>query len=302
VYPDTATNAPEISTVADRRTMLFGLVLTLAIVEIALPLVLVLQRDRFIFLPAARPGPEEGLALLSGRAEVELVRVLRPDGRRLAAYDARPLGGGDPAAPVVLYLHGNAGNIAYRAPLLEDFVAGTGLRTLLLDYSGYGGNPGTPSETTAYDDALAAFDWLVADGVEPRRIVPYGESLGAAVALAVGERRPCGGVVAQSAFASLSAMAREAYPWLPLAALFTRGAYPSDRRARALEVPLLIVHGTRDRIIPFTQAEKLHAAARPGTELLAIAGAGHNDLLEVAGEPYLQSLARRLEGWVRAGS
>ncbi|MCZ6508639.1 MAG: alpha/beta fold hydrolase [Acidobacteria bacterium] len=282
--------------------MLSGFLLTLAFVEIALPLLLFLMRDRVVFLPSVEPAPEDGLAFLRGRADVDLVRVRRSDGRVLAAYDARPAGNEDPPAPVVLFLHGNGGNIANRLPLLEDFVAGSGLRTLLLDYSGYGGNAGTPSEAEAYEDGVAAFDWLVDQGVAPERIVLYGESLGAAVALGVAERRVCAGVVAQSAFASLSSMAFEAYPWMPLAGLLARGSFPSDRRVRELEVPLLVVHGTRDGIIPFSQGEKLHRAAAAGTEFLAIEGAGHNDLLSVAGRPYLESLGERLRGWVGSRS
>lgn len=285
-----------------RYPMLTSLLVTLLIVELGLPVLLFLMRDRMIFLPSTAPSAEEGLAWVEGRARVELVAVEREVGRRLAAYDARPLGGLDPAAPVVLFLHGNAGNIGSRARVLEDFVVGTGLRVLMVDYSGYGGNPGTPSEAAAYEDAVAAFDWLVGDGVPEERIVLYGESLGAAVALGLAERRSCGGVVAQSAFASLSSMAWEVYPWLPLGGLLARGAFPSARRAARLEVPLLVVHGRRDRIVPFSQGESLHRAALEGSaevEFLPIDAAGHNDLLAVAGREYLESLGARLRAWVR---
>ena len=282
---------------ARRRPMLTGFLLTLAIVEIGMPLLLFAMRHRMVFLPSQRPTAQQGLSLLSGRAHVELVEVTRPDGRALAAYDARPLDARGPQEPVVLFLHGNGGNIAGRAALLETFVEGTGLRVLMPDYSGYGGNPGVPSESEAYTDAVAAFDWLVEAGVARERIVLYGESLGGAVALGLAERRTCGGVVVQSAFSSLSSMAFEAYPWIPLAGLLVRGSFPSGRRAGELAVPLLIVHGTRDTIIPFSEGEKLLEAARPGTEFLAIGGAGHNDLLAVAGRPYLASIGDRLRTW-----
>jgi pimeloyl-ACP methyl ester carboxylesterase len=282
--------------------MLTGVLLALVLIEIALPVILFLMRDRLVFMPSARPTPEEGLALLRGRADIDLVGVTRSDGRVLAAYDARPRDGDDAGAPVVLFLHGNGGNIAGRATLLEDFVVGTGLRALLLDYSGYGGNAGRPSESEAYEDGVAAFDWLVAQGVTAGRIVLYGESLGAAVALGVAERRSCAGVVAQSAFASLSSMALEVYPWMPLVSLLARGSFPSARRVRELEVPLLVVHGTRDGIIPFSEGRKLYRASAPGTDFLAIEGAGHNDLLSVAGTPYLESLGKRLRAWVGPGS
>lgn len=286
---------------ARHRPMLTAFLLTLAFVEIGIPALLFLMRNRVVFLPSQRPTAEEGLSLMRGRAEVELVKLRRSDGRTLAAYDSTPLGMGDLQAPVILFLHGNGGNIAGRAPMLEDFVAGTGLRTLMPDYSGYGGNPGTPSEAEVYEDAVAAFDWLVAEGVAAERIVLYGESLGAAVALGLAERRACAGVVAQSAFSSLSSMAFEAYPWIPLAGLLARTSFPSARRAGELQVPLLVVHGARDGIVPFTEGEKLHQAARPGTEFLAIEGAGHNDLLAVAGRSFLESLGDRLRSWVTSG-
>jgi fermentation-respiration switch protein FrsA (DUF1100 family) len=278
--------------------MLTSLVLTLALAQIALPILLFVIRDRLIFLPAARPSPQEGLTLLRGRARVDQVEIRRSDGRVLAAYDAWPLQR-EAAAPVVLFLHGNGGNIGGRATLLEDFVAGTGLRTLMLDYSGYGGNAGSPSEDEAYEDATAALDWLAGQGVEEGSIVLYGESLGAAVALGVAERRDCAGVVAQSAFASLSSMALELYPWLPLVGLLARGSFPSERRARALEVPLLVVHGEVDRIVPVSQGRRLHAAAPPSTRLLIVEGAGHNDLFSSAGPDYLEDLGALFRSWGR---
>lgn len=280
-----------------RRPMLTGFLLTLALVEVGLPLILFVLRDRMVFLPSRRPTAQEGLGYLRGRADVGLVWVPRRDGRLLAAYDAQPITAGDSGDPVVLFLHGNGGNIAGRAPILEEFVAGTGLRTLMVDYSGYGDNAGAPSEAEAHLDALAAFEWLVAEGVAPGRIVIYGESLGAAIALGVAAERECAAVVVQSGFASLSSMAFEIYPWLPLTGLLSQGSFPSSRRAARLEVPLLITHGTEDRVIPFSQGEKLFAAAGEGAEFLPIAGAGHNDFFAVAGSDYLAMLGRKSRAW-----
>ncbi len=282
--------------------MFRSLFVTLVLVEVGLPLLLFVLRDRFVFLPSQVPTAEQGMAALRGRAKVELVGVRRDDDRRLAAYDATPPDGADPTDPVVLFLHGNAGNLGLRAPQLEAFVAGTGLRTLMLDYSGYGGNPGRPSEKTAYEDAVAAFDHLVASGVEADRIVLYGESLGAAVAFGLAEHRSPAGIVAQSAFSSLSSMAWEVYPWLPLGSLLARGAFPSASRAAELDVPLLVVHGTEDRIVPFSEGRRLHRAAGAGAELLAIEGAGHNDLFAVAGSGYLERLGERLRSWCGSNS
>ena len=277
--------------------MLPTLLVIFLFVEIGLPLVLFFLRDRVVFLPSARPAPEEGLRWLGARVEVELVRIPRADGRQLAAFDARPVTGFSPQGPVVIFFHGNAGNIAGRAPLLEDFVAGTRARTVLFDYSGYGGNEGSPSEKEARSDGVAVYDYLIAGGVPPERIVLYGESLGAAVALAVASQRECAGVVAQSPFSSLSSMALRVYPWMPLVALLARGAFPSVELVREMEVPLLIVHGTRDEIIPFAEGQRLHAAAPPDAEFLPVEGAGHNDFFAIAGPDYLELVGDRLRSW-----
>ncbi len=279
------------------RAMLPGLLIFLALVEVGLPLLLFLGRDRLIFLPSLHPLPEDGLLMIRGDAEVRLVRVPRPDGRLLAAYDAVPAGAAGAELPTVIFFHGNAGNIGSRAPLLEDFVVGTGARTLLFDYSGYGGNEGSPSEEEAYRDGLAVYDHVVAGGVPPERIVLYGESLGAAVALEVASRRPCAGVLAQSPFSSVSSMALRVYPWIPLTALLARGTFPSIERVRELRVPLVVAHGTRDRIIPFEEGKRLYEAAPPGAELIAVENAGHNDFFAVAGPSYLRKVGDRVRDW-----
>jgi hypothetical protein len=228
--------------------------------------------------------------------EAEVVHLLRPDGRRLEAYDARP-GGASGAGPVVLYLHGNAGNIAGRAGILGDLVRGTGARVLMVGYSGYGGSEGAPSEEAVVADGLAAFDHLRAAGVPASRIVLYGESIGGAVAAAVGEKRECAGIVFQSTFASVSSMALEIYPWLPLTALLSRGSFPSSDRVQRIRCPMLVVHGDRDEVIPFLQGKALHRAAAPRADFLVIPGARHNDLVEVGGGEYLRGLGERFRQW-----
>ncbi len=282
-----------------RRTM-SSILVFLVLIEVLLPVLLYLGRNRLIFFPSARPGPEAGLSFLRGTADVRVIRIRRPDDRRLAAYDVRPLNAADAGGPVILFFHGNAGNIAWRATLIEEFVRGTGVRTVLPDYSGYGGNAGSPSESEVYRDGLAAYDHLIAEGVPPERVVLYGESLGGAVALAVAAQRPTGGVVLQSSFSSLSSMALRLYFWLPLSALLARGTFPNAERIAELRVPLLVVHGTRDEIIPFAEGKRLHRAGPAGTEWLAVEEAGHNDFFEVAGEEYLRLLGRRLRAWTAA--
>jgi fermentation-respiration switch protein FrsA (DUF1100 family) len=276
------------------RATVIRVLLLLLVAQTVLAGGVALAKNRFLFFPSARPLAEERLDAF-GDADARVVRIVRPDGRRLAAYDVVPRG--LPAdAPVVLFLHGNAGNIATRAELAAWFARTAGVRLLMPDYSGYGGNEGSPSEGELYVDALAAFDHLVASGVAPGRIVVYGESIGGAPALLVATKRRVAGVVVQSTLSSLSSMAWRKFWFLPLDALLVGGALPNASRIAELECPVLIVHGTEDRIIPFAEGERLHAAA-PRAEFLRIEGADHNDLLDVAGDAYLRGLGERFRRW-----
>jgi len=278
------------------RTVLPWLLTAVALVEIGMPLAMVLARNRLLFFPFDDPAPETRMDAFRGM-EAAIVRVARPDGRKLAAYDVAPVR--LPAdAPVVLFLHGNAGNIGMRAEVAAWFASGAHVRVLMLDYTGYGGNDGSPTEDEINADALAAFDHLVAAGVAPSRIVLYGESIGGAPAVYVATQRRAAGLVAQSTLSSLSSVALRKFPFLPLAALFVRGSFPSAERIATIDMPVLVVHGRRDSIVPFAEGERLFAAAKPGAEFLPLDTADHNDLLDVAGDDYLRDLGERFRKWV----
>ncbi len=283
------------------RKPLMALLVLIAAIEVGLPLILFALKNSLLFFPYRDGSTGTGVPWMGAGVEARTVEVRRADGRRLEAYDARPAGAKE-EGPVVLFLHGNAGNIALRAPLLGQFVRETGARTLMLDYSGFGRSEGSPSEAEVVADGVAAYDHLRSAGVPAGRIVLYGESIGGAVALEVAERREVAGVVVQSSFSSLSSMALRVYPWIPLSALLVRGSFRSADRAKGLKVPLLVAHGTRDSIIPFAEGRALHAAATPGSEFLAVEGADHNDFLDVAGPDYLRGLGERFRKWTAPGA
>lgn len=277
------------------RTVMPWLLTALVLVEVVMPLAMVLGRNRLLFFPFDDPAPETRMDAFRGM-DAKVVRVARSDGRKLAAYDVAPMR--LPAdAPVVLFLHGNAGNIGGRAEVAAYFASLAHVRVLMLDYSGYGGNDGSPTEDEINADSLAAFDHLVAAGVPASRICLYGESIGGAPALYVATQRPAAGVAVQSTLSSLPSVALKKFPWMPLAALLVRGSFPSAERIATLDMPVLVVHGRRDMIVPFGEGERLAAAAKPHAEFLVIDAADHNDLLDVAGDEYLRGLGERFRKW-----
>ena len=161
----------------------------------------------------------------------------------------------------------------------------------MFDYRGYGRSTGRPSEQGTYRDAHAARSQLLARReVEPDRLVYLGESLGGAVALELALAHPPAGLVLMSTFTSVRDMARRHYPLVPPA--LVPDAYPSLRRARELSVPLLVIHGDRDEIVPLWHAEALLDAAPARKRLHVIEGVGHNDLVTVAGEEWAAAIRR----------
>jgi fermentation-respiration switch protein FrsA (DUF1100 family) len=201
-----------------------------------------------------------------------------------------------PSLATVLVFNGNAGHRAYRAPLAEA-LAQRGLSVMLFDYRAYGGNPGSQSEQKLIQDGRAARAYLESrSDVNVGSIIFFGESLGAAVALALAVERPPAGVVLRSPFTSLADVGRIHYPFLPVRALLA-DRYSSIDRIRELRCPLLVFAGEADRIVPAAQSRVLFDTA-PGTDkrLVVLPRVGHNDYALLAGAQLIDSivdLARR---------
>jgi uncharacterized protein len=172
--------------------------------------------------------------------------------------------------------NGNGGDRSMRAALAAA-LSRMGLAVLLFDYRGYGGNPGSPSEEGLADDARAALAYLAGrPEVDPGRVAYLGESLGAAVALRLAVERPPAALVLRSPFASLAEVGRRHYPFLPVS-LLLRDRYDSAALVGRLTAPLLVVAGSRDRIVPASHSRRLFAAAPEPKRLVVLDGADHND-------------------------
>ncbi|MCZ6841323.1 MAG: alpha/beta hydrolase [SAR324 cluster bacterium] len=201
-------------------------------------------------------------------------------------------------APLLLFFHGNAGN---REDRLHN-VAGlwrAGISVLIFDYRGYGGSTGRPSEAGLLADGLAAFDWLQKE-TGSHDIVLFGRSLGAAVAAQVAGKRPARALILESAFTSAPEMAKRVLP-LPGIHLLVRSRFDTLAAVRNLALPLLVIHGTQDELVPFVMGKRIFdEAASSRKRFQPVQGGSHNDTYLVPGPAYyawlsgfLDSLPRR---------
>lgn len=231
-----------------------------------------LLQDHLIYFPDRTTPRLEG----PGLERVRAGSVTTADGLRLLTWGMGPLRAD---APVILYLHGNGGNLGDRRRRLARF-AGLGWGALMVEWRGYGGNPGRPSEAGLLRDARAALAALQADGLGPGRIVVWGESLGTAVAVALAAEQPevVGALVLEMPFTSLADLAALHFPWVPAPRLLLRDRYDTRATIPRVAAPVLILAGGEDRLTPPAMAEAVAAAATAPVQFWVAQGAGHEEL------------------------
>ena len=192
--------------------------------------------------------------------------------------------------PVILWCHGNAGNIINRLENLRELYR-IGLSVFIFDYRGYGRSQGKPSEEGLYQDALGAYDYLTRTRmIRPERIVVFGRSLGAAVAGEVAVQKPAAGLILESAFPSIGAVAKFHYGGVPVHWLLGANFALIDRLPQ-LSLPKLIIHGEKDDIIPLELGRQVFEAAKPPQSFYVIEGADHNNTYQVGGMTYFRRWA-----------
>ncbi len=207
------------------------------------------------------------------------------DGTRLHGWFFPGKGEG----PVVLFSHGNGGNISDRIDNVRRLLD-CGLRVFIYDYRGYGKSDGKPFEAGIYEDGLAAWDLLVKGrGISSENIVLFGRSLGAAVAVDIATKRTAKALIMESGFTSTREMAKT-MPLFQFFAPIVPVHYNNLEKIKRVKFPTLIIHGTRDELIPFRMGEALYEAASGPKYFFPVHGAGHNDTYEVGGEEYFKKL------------
>jgi uncharacterized protein len=263
--------------------------LLLALAYVALVAFAWLRQESMLFLPGI---PSRQLAATPAHIglEYEALRIGTADGEELDAWfvPARQERG------VLLFFHGNAGNISHRLDSLQIFNR-LGLSVLIFDYRGYGRSTGRPSEAGTHEDARAAWRHLVEErGVPAGRIVLFGRSLGGAIAARLATEHRPRALILESTFRSVPALAAEIYWFLPVRWL-ARIQYPVEEWIRTVDAPLLVIHSREDEIIPFGHGKALYAAAAGPKQLLELRG-GHNTGFLVSGSRYIEGIAAFLDG------
>lgn len=255
-----------------RKRVLSALVAVVVVVGLVVGLVWWQQRQ-LIYFPDSSPVPSAD-SVIDGARDVTL---RTEDGLELGAWfvPPAPARGAVDRRTVVLVAPGNAGNRRDRAGFAED-LRRLGFAVLLLDYRGYGGNPGSPSEDGLLRDAVAAVDALSELGYPPERTLYFGESLGGGVVAALQAEHPPAGIVLRSPFTELADVGAEHYPWLPVRLLLSDRFPVLDHLADS-EVPITVVYGDRDSVVPTELSERVADAAPALVERVVLAGADHND-------------------------
>ena len=266
-----------------RRGIVLGLV-TVLLVGLAVGMLTALQR-RLIYFPDSTTVPSAG-EVIEGARDVTLHTS---DGLALGAWFV-------PASPssdthmAVLVAPGNGGNRSGRVGLATE-LSRRGLAVVLMDYRGYGGNPGSPSEDGLARDAMAAALALDELGYPAERTIYFGESLGAGVVTALQARRTPAGVVLRSPFPELADVGAHHYPWLPVR-LLLRDKFRITELLSDSEVPVTVIHGDRDSVVPPGLSARVADEATSLVERVVIRGADHND--EVMFGPRVADVVARL--------
>jgi uncharacterized protein len=231
----------------------------------------VFQRDLQYFPTRRDPAPE---AL--GLRNVDRIGLTTADGETLVLWLAPP----QDDSPVILFLHGNAGEIADRADRFA-FYQSRGFGVAFLSWRGYGGSTGRPSETGLLTDAQTAYDHLRSLGIGPDRIVIVGESLGTGPAVVTAARNSVAAVILEAPYSAAVDIARSTYPWVPVG-LLMKDQFRSRDHIAGIQAPVIILHGDNDRVIPPGNGKRLHDLARDPKTFVSLGPVGHEALFSPA--------------------
>jgi fermentation-respiration switch protein FrsA (DUF1100 family) len=224
-----------------------------------------LGQRKLMYFPYAREAAPASIGL----PQAEVLHLRTDDGETLLGWLIAPA----PGRPLILYFHGNANGLGQLGPRFRQLTA-TGAGVLGVEYRGYAGSTGSPSEDGLLRDGEAAYAEAMTRGFAPARIVAMGESLGTGVAVDLASRHRVGAVVLDAPYSATVDVAEWRFPIFPVRWLM-RDQFRSNQKIGKISAPLLIIHGTADRTIPIRFGEKLFALANEPRKFIRLDGVGH---------------------------
>jgi uncharacterized protein len=253
---------------ASRTMIVLGwtAVIALCLYAALATMVYLAQRSLMYFPDKTHVTPAE-----AGLPEAQQVSLTASDGAQIVAWHVPPRDN----KPAIVYFHGNGGSLRFRVPRFRKLID-DGIGLVALEYRGYGGSAGRPSEQGLIDDGQAAYRFAAAH-YPAQQLVLWGESLGSGVAVAVAAEQPVGRVILEAPFTSAVALGAEHYWYLPVR-LLMKDQFHSDRRIGKVTAPLLIMHGVHDRTVPYAMGERLFELANKPKHLARFLDGGHDDL------------------------
>lgn len=230
---------------------------------------LVFLQRHVIYIPAEGADKPEAFGLVG----VDVVTLDTPDGEKLETWTWEGL----KEKPVIVFFHGNAGNLEDRFGMFQMF-KNLGFGFIAVDYRGYGNSTGSPTYKSLITDALLVLDHTSsASHFAGRKVVLYGESLGTGVATEAATKRTVDGVVLQSPYTSIADAAKDRFPWLPVDLLLTE-RFTNVPQIAHINAPLLVLHGEEDELFPVSMAQNIFDMASGEKRIEVLAGVGHNDI------------------------
>ena len=199
------------------------------------------------------PGENNYLDDASLNHNIEKVYI--PSDQRLVAWHFKK----NSKFKTLLFFHGNAGKIDNRIYKLNEF-SKLDINYLIFAYRGFSGNLGKPNEKGLYDDARSAVKWLESNGIKKEKVILYGESLGTAVAVEIAQNENFAGMILESPFTSMIEMGKKYYFFFPVS-LLLKDRYESIKKIKNVHFPIMVMHGKRDRIVPFAMGKKIYDLA-----------------------------------------
>ncbi|WP_428938055.1 alpha/beta hydrolase [Fontivita pretiosa] len=281
------------------RRRALRLLRSVVLIYLGVLIVIALLQDWLIFPGHATQGQKH--AMVTASRDSELITLTTSLGDRIVVHfgpalvptglSIRPDAS---SRPTLIFFYGNAMCLADAIGITRDWRK-LGANVLEVEYPGYGMSSGKPGEQSFYAAADAAYDYLLTRGdIDRTKIVPVGLSLGSGPAVELATRRPVAALVLLAAYTSLDDMAARTVPFLPTSRLL-KHHFRNEQKIRSLAIPILIIHGIDDRIVPHDMSDRLAKAAVNATVTRLDLPTDHNDLFELAGDRVNEAMARLLE-------